>query len=87
MRAIITIVISAASIVGVSPALADCGSSNKFVQVGVVSGSPEQDTFGLLCSRDIEQTGAVTARVMQVGMSTGDPEMDSFGYAQTTSAQ
>jgi hypothetical protein len=91
MRAIITIVISAATMVGVSPALADCGSSDKPVQVGFVSGNPEQDTFGLLCSRDIEQTGsitgAITARVMQVGTSTGDPEKDSFGYAQTASAQ
>jgi hypothetical protein len=91
MRAIITIVISAATILSVGPALAACGSSDKPMQVGLVSGDPEKDSFGLACSRDIEQTGSITAavkaQVVQVGMITGDPERDSFGYVQAASAQ
>jgi hypothetical protein len=91
MRAIITMVISAATIVAVGPALADCGPAGKPMQVGIVTGNPETDSFGLLCSRDVEQTGSVTAAkrsaVMQVGASTGDPEKDSFGYVQSVSAQ
>jgi hypothetical protein len=83
MRATITIVISAATILSVSPALAACVSSDKPMQLGLMSGDPEKDSFGLVCSRDIEQTGSITAavkaRVVQVGMVTGDPEEDSFG--------
>lgn len=91
MRATITIIISAATVVGVGPALADCGSSNKPAYVGVVGGNPETDTFGFLCSRHIEQTGSVTAAigagVTQVGTGTGDPEKDTFGYIQAPSTQ
>jgi hypothetical protein len=91
MRATITIVLSAATILSVSSALAACGSSDKPVQVGLVSGEPEKDSFGLVCLKDIEQTGSITAAVRaqvgQVGMITGDPEKDSFGYVQVANAQ
>ena len=83
MRALITAVMSAAALVIVTPALAECGSSDRPVQVGLVSGHPEKDSFGLLCSRDIQETGSVTAttreEAVQVGMSAGDPEKNSFG--------
>jgi hypothetical protein len=83
MRALITVVMSAATMVVVAPALAERGSADRPVQVGVMSGLPEKDSFGLLCSRDIGETGSVTAatraEIAQVGMSTGDPEKNSFG--------
>jgi hypothetical protein len=65
--------------------------SDKPVQVGLVSGDPEKDSFGLVCPRDIEQPGSITAalraQVVQVGMITGDPEKDSFGSVQAANAQ
>jgi hypothetical protein len=93
MRAIITTVIAATTIisVGVSPALASCGSSSQPLQVGAVSGDAEKDSFGLLCSGAREQAGSVAtvtrAEIMQVGASTGEAEKDSFGYVQAASLQ
>jgi hypothetical protein len=65
--------------------------SDKPVQAGLVSGDPEEDSFGLVCPRYIEQPGSITAavraQVVQVGMITGDPEKHSFGYVQAANAQ
>ena len=92
MRALIATLISATTIVGVgvSPVLASCRYSGQPVQVGVMSGDAEKDSFGLLCSIDREQTGSVgtatRAEFMRVGASTGEAEKDSFGFVQVASA-
>ena len=59
----ITIVLAAATLVLsiAGPAMAGCGST-QVVQVGVPSGEPEKDTFGLLCgSGDVERTSSVSS--------------------------
>jgi hypothetical protein len=92
IRVIGIIALSATAIAwtGVGPALAGCGYAGQPVQFGGVSGDPEKDTFGLLCSGDVAQAGSATkaarAEIMQVGANTGDPEKDSFGLVQVASA-
>ena len=72
------------------PALAACGST-QVVQVGVLSGDAEKDTFGLLCGlADVERTGSLTRsahnEILQVGAHTGEAEKDTLGYLHTAAA-
>ncbi len=55
MRTSITILAATALVlVAAGPALAGCGST-QINQVGVISGHPEKDTFGLTCNTsDVE---------------------------------
>jgi len=56
------------------------------MQVGLITGDAEKDTFGFDCAgRDIEHTGSVASaargKMGQIGVNTGNPEKDTWGYA------
>jgi len=87
MRSFIRTIASASSLLmGVSPGLATCNSSNQPMQVGAVTGDSEKDSFGVDCAGfEVAQTGSISgaapAQITEIGPRFADPEKQTFGYS------
>jgi hypothetical protein len=72
-------------------AFADCITGG-VVQIGIRSGDPEKDTFGLSCeTMAVEHAGSVSSAphrtAISIGVPTSEPEKDTVGYAIAASAE
>jgi hypothetical protein len=90
MRILFALTVISSAVVMPSLCTAACVTDGPVSQVGTISSSDEQSTFGYACPGEIQSEMRVLERskdssIMRFGPETGDPEKETYGYYPSSS--